>query len=160
MKNNLVYVMQYKMPVALSFVLGLGLVSALLSSASTSLITTATLIQNDILKKKSMISVRIIVVVIGGISTFIALRVQDIISILTSAYSIYTPGLVIPLFIAVWYHKKRRLNERWWILAVAAGGACGIINLVNGFYWLPLIGMGLSLVFGILSVARGKAEKA
>ena len=158
--NPLVYLMEHRLPLILAFVLALGLVSALLSSASTSLITTATLIQNDVIRKKSMKSVRMWVCVVGILATCIALKKQDIISILTGAYSVYAPGVMFPLFLAIYFHKKYKIHQGCWLLAVAAGGCCGLLGNFIDFYWLPMIGMGLSLVLGIVSLVLGEKKAA
>ena len=153
--NPLVYIMEHRLPMILAFILALGLVSALLSSASTCLITTASIIQNDIIRKKSMRSVRLLVCVVGVVATLIALVKKDIIAILTGAYSVYAPGVVFPLFLAIWFYKKRPIHQGCWLLAVAAGGCCGLIGNFISFYWLPMIGMALSLVLGIVSLVIG-----
>ena len=158
--NPLVYIMEYRLPTGLSFALGLGLISALLSSASTCLITTASIIQNDVIRKKSMGSIRLIVCGVGILATLIALMKQDIIAILTGAYSIYAPGVVFPLLFAILFYKKRRINEKRWLFAAACGGVCGIAgNFFAAFSWLPLLGMGLSAGLGLWSVFGGKREE-
>ena len=88
----------------------------------------------------------------------------DIMSLLTGAYSIYTPGIIFPLLIAILCHKKKEIRQPIWVAAVVLGGLFGII----GTYFAPLleklslpapvmsnlslIGMGLSLLVALISV--------
>ena len=88
----------------------------------------------------------------------------DIMSLLTGAYSIYTPGVIFPLMIAIFAFNKRKINTGIWIAAVVSGGMFGIAGTYFGsaltnigvsaalMQYLTLIGMGLSLVLGLISV--------
>ena len=119
----------------------------------------------DILKKESVAGVRITVIVTGLMALMLAVFGQgDIMSLLTGAYSIYTPGVIFPLMIAVFAYNRRRLDLRIWIAAVAAGGIFGILGTYFGtaltgigvpegiMNYLTLIGMGISLALSLLSV--------
>ena len=150
--------MKYRLPTAISLLLALGLASALLSSASTCLITAAATIQNDLIRKESIAGTRVLIVLIGIFAAVISVRNSDIISILTGAYSIYAPGIVFPLFVAICNYKKRRIRQGLWLAAVAVGGACGIIGNFITFAYLPLIGMFLSLVISLFSLRQKTGE--
>ncbi len=152
--NPLIYLMKYPLPRPVALLLALGLISALLSSASTCLITAAATIQNDILRRENIIGIRLLTVLIGGFAMFIGLKNSDIITILTGAYSIYAPGLVFPLFLAIRIGNRRRIKEPVWLAAVAVGGTCGILDKFISVPFLPLIGMALSLLIAALSVNR------
>ena len=119
----------------------------------------------DILRKESVMGVRIAVAVIGLFATVLAILGRgDIMSLLTGAYSIYTPGIIFPLLIAILCHKKKEIRQPIWVAAVVLGGLFGII----GTYLAPLleklslpapvmsnlslIGMGLSLLVALISV--------
>ena len=156
--HPLVYLMKYRLPTAISLLLALGLASALLSSASTCLITAAATIQNDLIRKESIAGTRVLIVLIGIFAAVISVRNSDIISILTGAYSIYAPGIVFPLFVAICNYKKRRIRQGLWLAAVAVGGACGIIGNFITFAYLPLIGMFLSLVISLFSLQQKTGE--
>lgn len=153
------------MPKWAAILLIFGLLSAILSSTDTCIINASTIFVKDILKKESVAGVRITVIVIGLISLTLALFGQgDIMSLLSGAYSIYTPGVIFPLMVAIFAYKKRRINLGVWIAAVVAGGLFGILGTYFGetlekigvpaliMNYLTLIGMGISLILSLLSV--------
>jgi SSS family solute:Na+ symporter len=154
----LVYVISNYLPEAASIALGLGLLAAIISSADTCIITAAAIIENDILKGKKVKNVRIFAFTIGIMALIIAILKKDIISLLLYSYSIFTPGIVCPLFIAVWFHKKRQLNKIAWISAIISGGSFGLLANVLNIKYPALIGMGLSLILSIYSISS-KAGK-
>ena len=99
------------LPLPLAALLSVGLLSALLSSADTCLINSAAIFGSDILNTRRISVVRISVVVIGIIATYLALQGKDIIGLLTMAYSVYTPGIVAPLAVAIIAHKKFKVKK-------------------------------------------------
>ncbi len=159
-QNPLVYLINSVIPKPVGILLAIGLISALLSSADTCLINAASIIERDILKRDKVLEIRIWVLVLGVISTLIAIGKSDIIATLTGAYSVYAPGVVFPLLIAILCHKKKEIRKPVWIAAVVCGGLCGAVTTYTsfGFYELPLIGMGISLVISLLSVKWQKEK--
>ncbi len=157
-KSPLIYLLDEIIPYPLAVVLCLGLVSTILSSLDTCLVNVASIIEHDIFGRNSVNGVRIIVAVVGAASLGIALFKTDIIGLLTGAYSIYAPGIVFPLFIGIMCHKKRKIKRPLLYTGIVAGTVLGFINTymhIGGAY-LPLIGMGVSLIFSILSVLFAK----
>ncbi len=164
------------LPRWLKIVMSLGLLSAILSSTDTCIINAATIGVRDILRKEKVAYVRIGVILIGLAATAIALFGSgNIISILSGAYSIYTPGVIFPLLTAILCYGKYDLRRGVWLGAVITGGVFGILStFCSGWLAglgvpgailsnLTLIGMGLSLVISLLSVRwkeRSKAEKS
>ncbi len=153
------------MPKWTAILLVFGLLSAILSSTDTCIINASSIFVKDILKKESVTGVRITVIAIGIISLMLAAFGQgDIMSLLTGAYSIYTPGVIFPLMIAIFAFNKRKINTGIWVAAVVSGGMFGIAGTYFGsaltnigvsaafMQYLTLIGMGLSLVLGLISV--------
>lgn len=153
------------LPKAVGILLIFGLLSAILSSTDTCIINASTIFVKDILKKESVSLVRITVLVTGGLALLLALLGRgDIMTLLTGAYSIYTPGVIFPLMVAIFAYGKSGVRKGIWLSAVIAGGLCGI----SGTYFseqllkagvpgaimnhLTLIGMGISLVLSIVSV--------
>ena len=153
------------LPKAVGILLIFGLLSAILSSTDTCIINASTIFVKDILKKESISLVRITVLVTGGLALLLALLGRgDIMTLLTGAYSIYTPGVIFPLMVAIFANRKSGVRKGIWLSAVIAGGLCGI----SGTYFseqllkagvpvaimnhLTLIGMGISLVLSIVSV--------
>lgn len=162
--KTLMYVVSI-LPKAVSIPLIFGLLSAILSSTDTCLINASSIFVKDILGKESVMGIRIAVGVIGILATALAvLGKGDIMSLLTGAYSIYTPGIIFPLLIAILCHKKKEIRQPIWVAAVVVGGFFGLV----GTYFTPfleklslpapvmanlsLIGMGLSLIIALLSV--------
>ena len=162
--KTLMYVVSI-LPKAVSIPLIFGLLSAILSSTDTCLINASSIFVKDILRKESVMGIRIAVGVIGILATALAVLGRgDIMSLLTGAYSIYTPGIIFPLLIAILCHKKNEIRQPIWVAAVVVGGLFGIV----GTYFAPLltklslpapvmanlslIGMGLSLIIALLSV--------
>lgn len=159
------------MPRWASILMVFGLLSAILSSTDTCIINASTIFVKDILKKESVSPVRITVIVMGLISLMLALFGQgDIMSLLTGAYSIYTPGVIFPLMIAIFAYKNHGIDRRIWMAAVISGGLFGLAGtyfdrvlalagvpsvIMNN---LTLIGMGVALVFSLLSIRRDGME--
>ena len=159
------------MPKVVGILLIFGLLSAILSSTDTCIINASTIFAKDILKKDSIWVVRATVAVIGAIAIVLAVSGRgDIMSLLTGAYSIYTPGVIFPLLIAILVYKKREIRKPVWIAAVAVGGMIGIISTyfsgalnrlgipLGVIPYLTLIGMGLSLIISLVSVKWNKED--
>ena len=158
------------LPKWIGVLLSLGLLSAILSSTDTCLINAASIFSRDLLGKKNVRYIRISVLGIGLIATVIAVAGSgDIISILTGAYSIYTPGVIFPLLIAILCYRRKSLRKGVWLSAVILGGLFGLaatfaedwlvaMGCPSGIISnLSLIGMGVSLVVSLASV-RWRAQ--
>jgi len=158
--NPLLLLIRDYLPVPLGVFLGFGLLSALVSSADTCLLSAASIVENDLLGGRSLKRVRLLVLLVGLFSLGIALARSDIIALLMTTYSVYVPGVVPPLFVAIMCHGGRTLSKPIWLLAVVAGGACGMAgglagSLIGGWVpHLPLVGMGLSAILALASVRR------
>ena len=149
------------LPLPLAALLSVGLLSALLSSADTCLINSAAIFGSDILNTRRISVVRISVVVIGIIATYLALQGKDIIGLLTMAYSVYTPGIVAPLAVAIIAHKNFKFKKTLWYAGVIIGGLFGLIPAIlastakiQSPAYLPLIGIAISLVFALTSLKK------
>lgn len=159
------------LPKWVGILLSLGLLSAILSSTDTCLINAASIFSRDLLGKKDVKYIRLAVLGIGLLATVIAVAGSgDIISILTGAYSIYTPGVIFPLLIAILCYRRKGIRKGVWLTAVVLGGLFGLaatfaedwlmaIGLPDGIISnLSLIGMGASLVVSLAAVQwRGNA---
>ena len=158
------------LPRFVTILLIFGLLSAILSSTDTCIINASTIFVKDILRKESVMGVRITVMVIGGLSLALALLGRgDIMSLLTGAYSIYTPGVIFPLMIAVYAYSGSGVRRGVWLAAVIVGGLFGLAGTYFGdvlaavgvpeviLQYLTLIGMGLSLVISLFSVKKKEA---
>lgn len=153
--GNPVYRIAERLPTAIRWCLAAGLVAALMSSADTCLMNAAAIAAYDLAGRKSVGAVRVAVGAVGVAATGLALVGGDIIGILLKAYSVYVPGVVCPLAVAIVAGGVRR--KEWWLAAVAAGGACGLA----GACWptgevLPAAGMGISLLLALAAVFPGR----
>lgn len=160
-QNPLLYIMDKYVPYPLAILLCIALLSTLLSSVDTCIINAASIVEHDLLRRNKVGEVRAIVGVFGVAGLLIAMYKTDIISLLMASYSIYVPGIVCPLFFAIWFHDKVILSKPIWCLAVVAGGGLGLLNSVFGVgsEFLPLIGMGVSFVISGISVIMGKKQE-
>ncbi len=160
-KNPLVYIIDTVIPTPLAILFCLALISTLLSSADTCLVNAATIVENDLLKRNKVWQIRVIIGVLGLLALVIALNRSDIIGLLLGAYSVYSPGIVFPLFIAIICYKKRKIIKALWYSAVIIGGILGILQsyFMIGPKYLPLIGMGVSLVLSILSILPNNSKE-
>lgn len=159
--NPLFRLVSGALPLPLAALLSIGLLSALLSSADTCLINSAAIFGSDILNTRRISAVRLLVVAIGIIATFLALQGKDIIGLLTMAYSVYTPGIVAPLAVAIIAHKKFNIKKSLWYTGVCIGGLFGLIPAILASTakiatpaYIPHIGIAISLAFAIASLKR------
>lgn len=149
------------LPLPLAALLSVGLLSALLSSADTCLINSAAIFGSDILNTRRISVVRLLVVAIGVIAMFLALQGKDIIGLLTMAYSVYTPGIVAPLAVAIVSYKKFTIKKSLWYAGVCIGGLFGLVPAILASTvkmqtpnYIPLIGVAVSLVFALISLKK------
>lgn len=149
------------LPLPLAALLSVGLLSALISSADTCLINSAAIFGNDVLGTKRVSVVRILVIIVGLIAMLLALGGQDIIGLLTLAYSVYTPGIVAPLAVAIIANRKFDIVKPLWYAGVCVGGLFGLVPAIllaaaklQTPAYLPHIGIALSLVLALLSLRR------
>jgi SSS family solute:Na+ symporter len=156
----LLYVLGNCIPWPLGIILSLAIVSALLSSVDTCLINAASIFAKDVLRRESIPYVRASVAGLGILALAFTLCSRgDIIAMLTGAYSIYAPGVICPMLVAVLCHGKHPLRRSGWFVAVVLGGMCGILGAYGKCVIpltiadkLPILGMALSLVASLASV--------
>lgn len=161
-RANAVKTLLGALPPVAGWLLSIGFISAMISSADTILLTSASIIENDLIgafepqKKKSdnvrLVLTRILVVLIGGISLLIALFNTSIIGLLLKAYSIYTPGIVPPLAMAVIFYKTHQVNRLFLLISLITGGTLGLLGTLLGIAALPLVGFGVALLIAFVGV--------
>ncbi|MBP5225796.1 MAG: sodium:solute symporter [Kiritimatiellae bacterium] len=145
-----------RLPIAVRICLEAGLFCAILSSVDTCLMNAAAIVAGDLFEARSVRASRMAVAVIGGIAAVLAAFGGDIIGVLLKAYSVYTPGVVCPLAVAI---IAGQVNHRLWLAAVALGGLCGLAGtLVPGGEILPAVGMGVSLLLALAATVYGKGR--
>lgn len=148
------FIAKNTLPPVLGFFLIFGLLAAILSTADTVLITGAGTLQNDIIKRKSVLGIRMFTIVIGTVAMLIALFKSDILGIIIKTYNGYTAGIVPALFIALMVKGKRTLNEPVLLAAMVLGYTLGIAGSFFPTESLPgiLFPLGGIAVSGAVSV--------
>ncbi len=127
-----------------------GLLSAVVSSADTTLLTASTIIQNDILKIKDKRAIQFWIVLFGSISMFIALGKLNIIPLLLNVYSFYVPTVVPP--IAVLLITKRKTAKPFLLIPFLAGFTLSLIALLLNEKLYALIGFALNFTLSWIIV--------
>jgi len=126
-----------------------ALLSALISSADTTLLTATSILALDLFgaAKPDASAGEILWVsragclLIGGVALLSALRLPEIISNLLAAYTVFAGGLIVPL-VAGFERERLRLTPSGALAGLLGGGT---VALLFGGRW-PLLGMATSAV--------------
>jgi SSS family solute:Na+ symporter len=130
-----------------------ALVSASMSSADTCSLSAGTILSVDIIKKMKpglserqiLFIARIGIVVFGLIALGLALFINNIISALLFAYTVYTGGVIIPV-LAGFYKDKLKLTSLGAIFAIIGGGLAALISKLAAIQYLDIGALLISLV--------------
>lgn len=114
-----------------------ALLSAVMSSADTTLLTSALifneLIAGDLNNRRSMINTRWTIIVIGIISVFIALFVTSIIQSLLFALTVFSGAFFVPMLAGLLKLKVKKENI---VYAVIAGGITALAGkIMHDYIW-------------------------
>lgn len=158
------FIAQSALPGALGTLLIFGLLAAILSTGDTVLLTASSVLEHDLLKRRSVTGIRIWTVLIGAVAATIALFQTDIIGILIKTYNGYTAGIVPALFVAIVFSGKRTLIPSLTIAAIIAGyvlGTVGSFMPEGGLAAkiLPLGGLAASAILALLAAYLPKKTK-
>jgi solute:Na+ symporter, SSS family len=140
-----------------------ALISAVMSSADTTILSASTIIMVDILaknrpswdKKKVLTGTRIGVVILGLISLGLALILQGVITALMFAYTIFTCGVILPV-LAGFFRKQLKVTSNGALAAIIGGGLTGLISRILSIKYLDL---GAILVSALLLIAVSLVER-
>ncbi len=134
-------------------IVALALLSALMSSADTTLLTASSIFTLDLYKAARpgssrsglMKASKLGTFLIGFLALLSAIRMPEIIATLLSAYTVFAGGLIVPV-LAGFYKDRLDLTSSGALVALVGGGGTA---LVFGDKW-PLLGMVVSalLLFG------------
>ena len=152
------------LPVGVAGLVAAAMLAAIMSSADTVLLTTGTILTQDIYRRfdpdmserKSLILSRVFVVVLGVLALIVALELKGIISSLLLAYTVFTSGIVVPV-VAGFYKEKLKVNSAGAIAGIIGGGGTALaIDRLTSAGWinvshLELVGFGVCIIllFGV-----------
>jgi SSS family solute:Na+ symporter len=109
-----------------SLLLGMSILAAIVSSADTTLLVTASIAQQDLCKRESVTGVRLWVAAIAGAAVLLVLFAPGatLYTLLFAAYNLFAPA-VVPLVFAGFYAPRRLEPALVWA-ALAIGVAAGL----------------------------------
>jgi len=124
-----------------------ALLSAVMSSASTALLTSATIISDPVSKGLdkpfSMRNTKIIMLVIGFLSILLSLRIQSIIQSLLIALTIFSGAFIVPTTAGLLGYKAGRIRSA---SAMIAGGVIALTGKIVALYGEDAIGNTLIIL--------------
>ena len=113
-----------------------ALLSAVMSSGSTALLTSATIISDPISKglhqKNSMRNTKIIMLIIGLLSIILSLRVQSIIQSLLVALTIFSGAFIIPIIAGLLGFRANKIRSSTAMIIGGVVALTGKIVALNG----------------------------
>ncbi len=130
----------------------LGIFSALISSADSSLITASTICSNDILRKPSIKICRICTVCIGLGGMILALSGKGILQLLLMANDIYVCGIVAPVFIGMTLYQRYTFRPHGISFAIATGGGFGLTAALSGENIYSYFGIVAAVIISLASI--------
>jgi SSS family solute:Na+ symporter len=142
-----------------------ALLSAVMSSGSTALLTSATIISDPISKglhqKNSMRNTKIIMLIIGLLSIILSLRVQSIIQSLLVALTIFSGAFIIPIIAGLLGFRTNKIRSSTAMIIGGVVALAGKIIALNGENSIGnlLIIMGFALNSLILFGGIRKIDK-
>lgn len=147
----LMVLMKETLPPLLTLLLSFTLLSAVLSSADTCLMSSASTFSYDLLQSEKVLVHRIVAMTLGFISIVIAYFKADLISTLLITYSIFNTAVVPPLFVAILLDGKRKTLPVAALLAITSGAICGLLSSFLHLSWIAMMGMGISLTLSLIT---------
>lgn len=142
-------------PFWMHLVVSFALISAIVSSADSCLVTAATVLSFDLLGRDDPASGRKCVLLLGFAGATVSLWGKGILGFLLMAYDVFACGVVVPVFVGLLLHRKRRLNPRWSRAAVALGGLLGLAAAATNEPLYSYAGMGVAIALAVGGAVRG-----
>lgn len=139
------------LPYWMAVLVYLTLISAIVSSADSCLVTSATILSHDLLQSENTSRCRGMVLALGAMGLLLTLLERRILDYLLMAYDIYVAGVVMPVFIGLVIPKRRRARPSLIFLSVALGGILGCLAALFGIPAFSIAGMALSTCLALLA---------
>ncbi|MCX7882526.1 MAG: hypothetical protein N2314_04825 [Brevinematales bacterium] len=137
-------------------VVAFGILSALISSADTTLLSSATIWNQDIFGRKSVIGIKVAIIGIGILAIGLALLNTPLLQMLLNVYSLYVPAAVPVMAVAILVSGKREIRPLWMMVAMVIGAGGGILSLTGlGPWFKPDKILAVYGFLGALGVALG-----
>lgn len=145
-----------------------ALLCAVMSSADTTLLSASTILSVDIFDKfrtgteqPGVLSrSRWFIVILGVISLVVALLLNNIISSLLFAYTIYTGGVILPV-LAGFFRDKLKVTPIGALAALVGGGGLGLASKLVDVKYLDLGAVGLSaIMLFLVSFIHNRVRKS
>ena len=131
--SPLLYVAANALPPYISILMYFGLLSAVISSADTSLLTAASIFTQiftgDLKNNKSIKTTRVFIGIFGIFSIFVAIKIKFILSSLLLALSVYSGALIIPCLAGMMGY---RVGRKYVLSAIVIGGVTAFIGKIYG----------------------------
>ena len=154
------------LPAWLGLAVSFALISAIVSSADSCLITAATVLSFDLLGNKggrrgapadggAVRRGQACVAVLGLSGAALSLWGKGILGFLLMAYDVFACGVVMPIFVGLLLHRRRRIKSRWACAAVAFGGCFGLGAAVTGDALWSYAGMSVSFFLTLCGTYDG-----
>ena len=132
-ESVLLMIADKKLPHFISFSLYFGLLSAVISSADTTLLTASSLAAQvfleDLKSKKSIFITRILTIIFGIAAVIISLKMKYILSTLLLALAVYSGAFIIPVLVGIFGFRTRKEVV---ISAIILGGITALTGKLYG----------------------------
>lgn len=150
-ESVLLMIAKEKLPTFTKFSLYFGLLSAVISSADTTLLTASSLFAQVFLKdlksKKAIFLTRILTILFGLFAIIIALKMKYILSTLLLALAVYSGAFIIPVLVGIFGFKARKEVV---ITAVILGGFSALVGKILGGEIGNIISISAFFINGIV----------
>ena len=137
------------LPDWMRLLMSLALLSAIVSSADSCLITAATVLSHDLLKRSDPAAGRVCVLVLGLAGLGLSLCGKGVIGFLLMAYDVYACGVVAPVFVGFLLERRGGIEPAYARAAVAVGGALGLAAALSGQAAYSYAGMAVAAAIAL-----------
>lgn len=152
--SNLVNLANSILPEWATGILVAALISAVLSTAATTLLTASMILSElfhkDINNLKSFRQTKLLIVVVGALSMIISLKITSIVSSLLLALSFYSGAFIIPMVAALF---NLPYNKRLGIPAMLSGGILALTGKLLITFKHPEIGQYILILGFVVNAA-------